>query len=230
MMKITGIKNGNDVEMEIKDTFVLEKETLKELEGWSEIIIPEGIMMIDTIQFKGFINLRKIRIPKTVRFLGDGSFRGCPFLEKIAFAPSSECTEIGANAFEGCYSLESVNIPEMVTQIGGYAFKRCNSLKSLSLPDLKIVPRGLFYESGITEINIPNTVSKIKFEAFSSCYNLETVIINSSECTVEDCVFDDCVSLKKVDTPKSGKFRYPENAFRDCIKLSRVSIPKGIYS
>ena len=43
-------------------------------------------------------------------------------------------TEIGNNAFEGCESLESVNIPEGVT-IGEDVFDGCKSLESITIPE-----------------------------------------------------------------------------------------------
>ena len=42
---------------------------------------------------------------------------------------------IGDSAFRGCYSLESIVIPDGVTTIGGGAFIDCSSLKSIDLPD-----------------------------------------------------------------------------------------------
>ncbi len=42
-------------------------------------------------------------------------------------------TAIGEEAFESCYSLTSIDIPNSVTSIGDYAFYLCSSLTSLLL-------------------------------------------------------------------------------------------------
>ena len=43
-------------------------------------------------------------------------------------------TRIGADAFNGCFSLQSITIPKNVTHIDSYAFFGCFSLESILLP------------------------------------------------------------------------------------------------
>lgn len=58
---------------------------------------------------------------------------------------------IGNSAFEKCYSLTSINIPDSVTNIGESAFAFCSSL---------------------TNIDIPNSVTNIGDSAFRGCKNI----------------------------------------------------------
>ena len=44
-------------------------------------------------------------------------------------------TTIEANAFEGCFSLESVTLPSSIKHIGPNAFAGCKELKEVILPD-----------------------------------------------------------------------------------------------
>ena len=44
-------------------------------------------------------------------------------------------TSIGERAFDGCYTLKSVMIPESITSIGDYAFSSCEALASVVIPD-----------------------------------------------------------------------------------------------
>jgi hypothetical protein len=44
-------------------------------------------------------------------------------------------TSIGGAAFEDCYGLTSITIPDSVTSIGDSAFSGCNDLTSITIPD-----------------------------------------------------------------------------------------------
>lgn len=65
------------------------------------------------------------------------------------------CSGLG-DAFEGCSSLQKIEIPEGVRWIGASVFKGCSSLK---------------------EIVIPQSVIEIGDNAFKGCTDLESVTI-----------------------------------------------------
>ena len=60
-------------------------------------------------------------------------------------------------AFQNCFSLTSINIPDRVTSISVYAFQNCFSL---------------------TSINIPDGVTSISSNAFQNCRELYDVVIH----------------------------------------------------
>ena len=74
----------------------------------------------------------------------------------LTFARLAGITNIAAGAFQGCYSLTSITIPEGVTRIDGSTFQYCFSL---------------------TSITIPEGVTSIGDYAFSYCYSLTNIII-----------------------------------------------------
>ena len=65
-------------------------------------------------------------------------------------------TSIGYYAFDGCYGLTSVTIPNSVTSIGDSAFSGC---------------------SGLISVTIPNSVTSIGDSAFDECTNLKELRI-----------------------------------------------------
>ncbi len=88
-----------------------------------------------------------------------------------------QVTEIGAHAFDTCYDLTHITIPDSVTVIGAYAFASCFSLSSVSMGNgVKEIGYWAFNRClALKEIGIPDGVESIKPAAFSDCWSLEKV-------------------------------------------------------
>ena len=87
-------------------------------------------------------SLTEVVIPATVQFngvdykvtsIGANAFSGCSSLQSVTVGSNVET--IGLYAFSGCSSLESLTVPASVTQISSYAFNSCTSLKNLRFDD-----------------------------------------------------------------------------------------------
>jgi len=79
--------------------------------------------------------LERIVLNPTV-YISDEMFKYDKNLKEIVFAEGDYIFHtIGHSAFQGCTSLESVEIPEGVTIIRGYAFYGCPKLKHAKIPD-----------------------------------------------------------------------------------------------
>ena len=79
--------------------------------------------------FAGLDNLNQVVLPE-VEHISEGLFNGCTSLQTIEI-PSS-VNSVGADAFKGCESLETVRFTG-VDEIGDGAFDGCNSLTSITL-------------------------------------------------------------------------------------------------
>ena len=67
-----------------------------------------------------------------VLLIENGSLKQCTDKSATSVTIPDGVTEIALNAFSGCESLKSLEIPSGVTKIGAYSF--CKSLSSISLP------------------------------------------------------------------------------------------------
>jgi len=78
---------------------------------------------------KDIASFNELRYFFGLQSIGDNAFYGCSSLTSINLPDG--VTKIGRQTFEGCSSLTSVNIPEGVTAIGAYTFWDCSSLTSV---------------------------------------------------------------------------------------------------
>lgn len=155
--------------------------------------------------------------------IGNDAFSGCNSLKSVNI-PSS-VIEIGASAFSHCNSLESVNIPSSVTAIGYGAFSDCGSLINVNIPSsVTQIESGVFmYCTSLTNVNIPSNVTSIGTSAFLGCYFLKSVKIPSSVTSIGDNAFSGCHPLTSVDIPSSvtsiGRY-----AFSGCTGLRSIYV------
>jgi len=120
---------------------------------FTNVIIRDGVTAIKEKMFLGNNILTSIKIPASVRSIGNEAFSGCNRLTDINIPEG--VTSIGESAFEGCDSLTSITIPEGVTSIGKGAFQGCSSL---------------------TDLVLPITITTIGKDVFAGCSSLKEVV------------------------------------------------------
>ena len=172
-------------------------------------------------------SLTSVKLPKTLKTIGDRAFEGCSSLTSITIPGS--VTSIPIQTFDGCSSLTSVTIPDGVTTIGSSAFNGCSSLTSVTIPDsvTEIYNYAFYGCSSLTSVTIPDSVTEICYCAFSGCRRLTSVTIGNSVKYIENYAFDGCSGLTSVTIGNSVTF-IDSDAFRGCSGLTNVTIPDSV--
>ena len=142
---------------------------------------------------------------------------------------SLRVTEIGYGAFENCYNLTSIEIPNSVTKIASSAFDGCSGLTSVIIGNsVTSIDNYAFYNcSGLTSVVIPNTVTSIGMCAFDGCTGLTSVVVGNSVTSIGVSAFTDCTSLKNISIGNSV-ISIGAGAFRRCSKLTSIIIPSSV--
>ena len=173
--------------------------------------------------------IKKVEVSADVASIGNYAFNGCYSLSSIIIPDG--VTTIGDSAFNGCYLLLSITIPDTVTSIGQQAFYNCYSLSSITIPDsVTSISSSTF--SGcysLLSITIGDRVRTISDDAFSSCYSLSSITIPDSVTSIGNSVFSGCRSLSSIIIP-DGVTTIGSYAFSGCSSLSSITIPDTVTS
>lgn len=152
--------------------------------------------MTDLVQYPGGLG-GAVTIAGAVTSIGADAFEGCAKLASVNISDS--VTNIGDDAFSECTSLTNVTIPASVSRISDYVFYGCIELANITIPN-SITSIGVqaFTETGLTNVTIPSSVTNIATEAFDVCPFLASITIAGSVTNLGDYVFYNCFSLNSV--------------------------------
>lgn len=95
-------------------------------------------------------------------------------------------TSIGANAFKGCKTIETIVFPENVKSIGGSsyyygAFYNCSNLKKVTLKGVEDIEAGAFSQcSMLKQIDLGSKLKNIDEKAFKNCSSLTYLVFPST--------------------------------------------------
>src|ERR1035441_3350336 len=166
-----------------------------------------------------------VTIPDTINGLpvtsiGDHAFDSCYNMTSVTI-PNS-ITSIGWFAFEYCTHLASVTIPNSVTNLGVQTFCSCTRLTSVTIGNgVTSIDGWVFVDDTIlTSVTIPNIVTNIDSQAFSACHSLTSVTIPDSVISIGTQAFGDC-GLTSVTIPNSVT-SIGQGAFAECTSLTEV--------
>ena len=165
-------------------------------------------------------------------------------------------TEIGSYAFDGCFSLRNLTIPESVTKLGYYMI-RGTTIQSITIPKnvstaasydgTRYGPlagaeylKTVIFENGlvnipdnillgartVTSVQVPSTVEWIGNNAFTYCTALSSITMPDSVETIGASAFYGCSKLTEVKWSANIK-KISDSAFRG-TSLTELTLPKTL--
>ena len=106
---------------------IIEKETLTLVNGCKTTVVPDGIVKIGAGAFYGQSSITELKLPASVKTIGDGAYDGCGF-KSLEIPNTVESIEFAA--FWNCHSLTTVILPENTPEMGHELFL-CETLSSV---------------------------------------------------------------------------------------------------
>ncbi len=216
------------------------------------VYLSDGTIYIHDYAFANCTSITKVRMPQSTSIIFKYAFSGCSSLEEITLTSQTSLKRIDEGAFNGCWSLKSIILPERLTSIGDSAFNGCSRLSDISIPDnvtvigedafvncklltsisipanVETIKRRTFLQSGLTEVEFAENckLTKIEERAFSTT-PLQHIELPNSVTTMETRVFENCKSLQSVSLSSEMR-EIASDMFISCDNLASVFIPNGI--
>lgn len=130
---------------------------------------------------------------------------------------------IDDNGFYNDKALVSITLPDTIRTIGFEAFAGCTSLRSFDMPDsvTTMYHRAFFDCKSLSEIKLSKNLKIINSKTFTNCISLKKIELPEGFEKVENDGFTDCIGLQEVYIPKSLKL-LNYTAFINCPNIVKV--------
>lgn len=125
--------------------------------------------------------------------IADNAFNGCYGITELRVPDSVK--HIGDDAFNAFLNLKALYLGNSIETIGDYAFYSCISLDSVTLPDsVRKIGRYAFgHCESLKCVNIPRNVEDVSYASFLGCSKLETITVDAENPVYEakkNCVIE----------------------------------------
>ena len=196
-----------------------------------DMVIPNGIRVIASGAFSGFMDLESVILPESVEKVESGAFGGCSGL-KIAVLKGKSVL-VGAEAFPKdtilCSFKDAVGV-EVRTEHRRIPFSEECGLYTYSFRKGKVILER--YLGDEAEIIVPDTLLGLPvYEIGRNCFagtDIISVQIGKQIERIERCAFQGCRHLRRVVFARSVK-SISIDAFDQCDRMLKVISPVGSY-
>ena len=198
------------------------------------VVIPEQVSKIEAGAFLACHRLKSIESASgefnfELNRFNQGVFDGCTSLETVELSRRQRIIPIGT--FMYCKALKEFHVGENVTNIDHNAFYGCSSLRKVNVPG-KVESIGAFTFAkcpSLKSIALPESLKELGNGAFKGCSALESIVIPSSVKEIGEQLFRDCSSINSVTFDANCLVGdIPAETFWECRSLKKVNIPRAV--
>lgn len=146
----------------------------------TDITIPEGVTAIKRCAFFGYAGLQSLKLPNSLKEIGDGAFYGCTSLTSTLSLPN--VTSIGQWAFHSTGIQGTLNMPHSVDSLGKLAFCGCDGIDTLIIGNgIADINNQFIGCDGITYLQLGSGVKAIAHNAFYDAKKLKRIVCYAIE-------------------------------------------------
>ena len=174
--------------------------------------------------FHNYPTIKQLVLGGELLDIPQSCFMGCSGIEEIIFEDGNKIATIGTDAFQGCSSLKSIELPATitsvpmnlclgcsqlnsvtflgeVTSIQQSAFNGCAALHNFTFPaTLKTIAASAFYNSGLTGvIELPEGVTSVGANAFAGANAITGIKLPSTVATIGNAAFGPIENLASIE-------------------------------
>lgn len=194
------------------------------LDEWCRIyntLAQEGLSLGD-YAFQGCAKLADINLSASLAGIGTGAFDGTAWLnaqpDGVVYLSTFAYKYKGTMA-EGT----TLALLDGTTDVCGRAFNNCWNLAGIDLPEsLKTIGKEAFSGTGLLSVSLPSRIDSTGEGAFSGCDKLVSATLPENLTTIPASMFSRCYALAAISIPASVEYIGNE-AFYSCLGLKEIT-------
>lgn len=192
-----------------------------------EIVIPEGISLIEDGAFLGYEALETLTLGYDVEEIGEFAFQNCVNLKTVNVNDALGVIEAGA--FKGCTSLKGMDFSKATLATIGYqAFMGCTSLAEMKLCEtLSDIGDYAFADTKIKTVELMKNVGEVGTNAFLNVTTFEEFVVsdkNKTYSAIDGVLYNkDGNVLINFPAAKKGVYELPQGVEEICEKAFYAS-------
>lgn len=184
----------------------------------------------------GCPDLAEVRLPRSLRFIGEYAFYGCSSLWKVTTETESLLEAVGANAFRSCSFLSNIQFDCELKSIGDYAFRDCVALNNNQINPERLIPTTVTHIGqgayrGTALFDIVDSYGIIYAANWAVGYDKDrsatSAILKEDTIGIADYAFANHKTLQSMEGV--NRVRYlGKGAFMNCENLLEVTLSRNL--